>query len=214
VAERYAELSKLQISDEDRERLEQIAETEFLRSTATLAGAFASPAAELSASLRLVKELVRNEGRQAALTTELLIELNNLLGDGRGFRKGAITTTGPFRPTAAEHIEAAIQSICRWSTAESFVELNPLEQASITHLRLLEIQPFERANLETALVAASLFTLRVGMPPIIIKRDDSDLYRAAVKEGAQTNTRPMVELMAAAMENTLNRLIEAARTGK
>jgi len=238
VAEKHSELLKLQLSEKEREKLERRAEAEFVYSTATLAGHSTSPAqvyrisdlaglegaefseadsliAELLAALRIVNKLARSEGQQAALTPALLMKLNNPLGGvEQGFRKGAIRATGPFRPAAAEHIPAAIESVCRWLTAESFAELNPLEQASITHLRLLEIQPFERANLETSLVAASLFTLRAEMPPIIIKHEDLDSYRAAVEEGARVNTRPMVEMMAVAMEKSLNESILAVKTGR
>jgi hypothetical protein len=238
VAEKHSELLKLQLSEKEQEGLERRAEAEFVYSTATLAGHPASPAqvyricdlgglegaelseadsliAELSAAFRIVNKLAQSEGKQAALTPALLMRLNNPLGAvERGFRKGAIAATGPFKPAAAEHIPAAVESVCRWLTAESFAELNPLEQASITHLRLLEIQPFERGNLETSLVAASLFTLCVEMPPIIIKHEDLDSYRAAVEEGARMNTKPMVELMALAMEKSLTESIRAVKTGR
>ena len=210
-----------------------MSEIEFVYSTARLAGLSVSHAqvsrladinelegkefsdtdlstAELLASLRVVERLAH---KRAALTPDLILKLNNPLALGeRGFRKGPLAATGQFRPTLPEHISASIESVCRWLTAESFAELNPLEQASITHLRLLEIQPFERANLETALVAASLFTLRNQMPPIIIKDEESNLYRAAVEEGARMNTRPMVELMAVAMERSLSEMIRAVKS--
>jgi Fic family protein len=238
VAEKLTELSKLQVSEKERETLARRAETEFVYSTARLAGLPVSPAqvsrladipaldgkdfsekefseadrliAELLASLRFVETLAR---QRATLTPDLILKLNNplALGEG-GFRKGPVTATGPFKSALAEHVPALIESVCRWLTAESFAELNPLEQASITHLRLLEIQPFERANFENALVAASLFTLRAQMPPIIIKQEDSDSYRAAVDEGARMNTRPMVELMAASMERSLSEMIQAVKS--
>ena len=233
VAEKHAELSKLQVSEGEREILARVSEIEFVYSTARLAGLSVSLAqvsrlssisqlegkefseadrviAELLASLRIIETLARE---RAALTPDLILKLNNplALGEG-GFRKVTIAATGPFRPALPEHIPALIESVCRWLTAESFVELNPLEQASITHLRLLEIQPFERANLETAFLAASLFTLRNQMPPIIIKDEESSLYRAAVEEGARMNTRLMVELMAIAMERSLSEMIRAVKS--
>jgi len=238
VAQKHAELAKLQPSEKERAILERRAEAEFLYSTAHLSGLPVSraeiahivdlaglegrefsdsdrPIAETLAAVRIVEALARSQGRQAELTPELLMRLNNPLGVSEsGFRTGPIAATGPFRPASAEHIPASVESVCRWSTAESFAELNPLEQASITHLRLLEIHPFERANLETALVAASLFTLRNQMPPIIIKQVDSSPYRAAVEEGARMNTRPMVELMAVAMDKSLGEMILAVKTDR
>jgi Fic family protein len=230
VAQKHAELEKLALSEKERESLRRLSESEFVYSAARLAGLPVSPAqvsrvvdlaaleirelsdadrgiAERLSALRVVEALAESEGPQASLTPELLMKLNDPLGINESkFRMNA-AATGPFKPAPAEHIPALIESACRWLTADSFFELNPLEQASITHLRLLEIHPFERANLETALVAASLFTMRNRMPPIIIKQEDSTLYRAAIEEGARMNTRPMVELMAIAMEKRLSEMI-------
>ena len=210
VAQKHAELMKLELSEKEKESLRRQVESAFVYSTARLAELDDKESAETLAALRIVEALARSDGPQASLTPELLMRLNNPLGINESkFRMNAIAATGPFRPAPAEHVPVLIESVCRWLTAESFAELNPLEQASITHLRLLEIHPFERANLETALVAASLFPLRSQMPPIIIKQEDSSLYRAAVEEGARMNTRPMVELMAVAMEKSLSEMIKA-----
>ncbi|HJQ68204.1 MAG TPA: Fic family protein [Blastocatellia bacterium] len=206
VSQKHAELVKLDLSERDRESLKRQVESEFANATAQLSGS--GDTGEALAALRIVEALARGEGPNAALTPELLLRLNNPLGNFESkFRMNAVRASGPFKPPPAEHVPAAVESVCRWLSAESFAELNPLEQASITHLRLLEIHPFERANFETAIVAASLFTMRKGMPPIIIKQEDSSLYRAAVEEGARMNTRPTVELMAAAMERTLSEMI-------
>jgi Fic family protein len=105
-----------------------------------------------------------------------------------------------------------LESACRWYTAESFAELNPVEQASIVLLRLVEMQPFEDANERTALVAASLFTLRNDLPPIIIKPEMDSSYRLALEEGIRMNTKPMVETVADAVVASLGELVqEAAR---
>ena len=215
VAQKHAELEKLGLSEEEKDSLRLRAESDFAYSTARLAGVEGGelaeanrPVAELVAALRIIEALAQSEGPQASLTPELLMRLNNPLGIGESkFRMNDAAATGPFKHAAAGHVAVSVESVCRWLTAESFAELNPLEQASITHLRLLEIHPFERANLETSLVAASLFTLRNRMPPIIIKQEDSGLYRAAVEEGARMNTRPMVELMAVAVEKSLSEMI-------
>ena len=102
---------------------------------------------------------------------------------------------------------ALLESACRWYTAESFIELNPVEQASIVLLRLIDLQPFETANERTALVAASLFTVRANLPPIIMKPRLASGYRNAVEEGARMNTKPMVETVAEAIETSLAEMI-------
>ena len=224
VNQKHKQLSELRLSAEQKERLDRWAETEFVYSTLKLEGASinreqvaAGAEAEnermttaLVESLRTVTSLARANGKAAELTSELLLKLHSL--PGAGFRQTAGNTNRIVRPATAEHLPALLESACRWYTAESFAELNPLEQASIVLLRLIEIQPFEQANERTSLVAASLFTLRSELPPIIIKPEMDSAYRTARDEGMQMNTKPMVELVAEAVERSLSEMI--AQAGK
>ena len=75
------------------------------------------------------------------------------------------------------HLRLILDSACQWFSADSFRELHPVEQASI--LRLIEMHPFQLRNERTALLAASLFTLRSGLPPLIIEPGSHQAYRAA-----------------------------------
>jgi hypothetical protein len=231
VNQKHKELASLAPSSEQQDNLNQWAETEFICSTLELDGikvsrdavaritsASAPPASKASdsslvvvdllAAVRTVKSIVRADGRAAALTPDLLIQLHDPSGRAEGFRKSAGDMGRALKPAPAEHLAATIESAFRWFTAESFAELNPIEQASIVYLRLIQIQPFEQANERTALVAASLFTLRAELPLIIITPDLDRAYRAALDEGAQMNTKPMVELIADAVEQSLGKMIE------
>lgn len=230
VNQKYKQLTELRLSAAKKERLDRWAETEFVYSTlklegasinreqvarvvlhATGAGADAENERTTTAlldSVRAVTSLARANGKAAELTSELLLQLHSL--PGTGFRQTAGDTNRIVRPASPEHLPALLESACRWYTAESFAELNPLEQASIVLLRLIEIQPFEEANERTALVTASLFTLRSELPPIIIKPEMDSAYRSARDEGMQMNTKPMVELVAEAVERSLSEMIEQA----
>jgi len=163
----------------------------------------------LLVSLRRVTSLARANGKAAELTGEVLLKLHSV--SGAGFRTSAGDTSREPKPPAPEHLPALIESACRWYTAESFAELNPVEQASIVLLRLIDMQPFEQANERNALVAASLFTLRSELPPIIIKPEMNSAYRNALDEGARMNTKPMVETVAEAVERSMSEMIEQAR---
>ncbi|MFP5264209.1 MAG: Fic family protein [Blastocatellia bacterium] len=164
--------------------------------------------ADLLTAVRMIKSAAGTSA--AALTPDLLARLHDPSGRGEGFRKSAGDTGRALKPAPAPHLAAAIESACRWFTAESFEELNPVEQASIVYLRLTEIQPFERENERTALVAASLFTLRGGLPLIIIPPGLHGAYRAAIEEGARMNTKPMVELVADAVCQSIAEMIRLA----
>ncbi|MFY9570808.1 MAG: Fic family protein [Blastocatellia bacterium] len=235
VNQKHKELGELHLAEKERATLDRWIETEFVYSTLLLdevditreqvsrivsppvsaaVGDWSDQATALLESLRAVTSLARAHGRAAALTVDLLQTLHNIPDATGGlpvFRKNAGDSAGPVKPVAPEHLAAVLESACQWYTVESFMELHPVEQASIVFLRLIGIQPFEQANERTALVAASLFTLRNMLPPIIIKPEMRSAYRNAIDEGTKINTKPMVELVAEAVEQALSQMIEQAK---
>ena len=228
VNQKHKQLTELGLAAEQKARLDRWAETEFVYSTLKLEGAVVTreqvaqlvsrpsgatadsenerAAMALLVSLRAVVSLARASGKAAELTGEVVLKLHSVAG--AGFRRSAGDISRIPKPAAPEHLPALIESACRWYTAESFAELNPVEQASIVLLRLIDLQPFEQANERTALVAASLFTLRSELPPIIIKPEMDSAYRYALDEGTRMNTKPMVELVAEAVERSITEIIE------
>jgi hypothetical protein len=228
VNQRHKQFAALALSPEQREELDRWTETEFVFATlnlddisvsrASVARVISSPPTavgrddesglvivDLLRAVRAVESIARREGRAAQLTPALLIQLD--ASSGAGFRK---STPADKRPPG-EHLDRAIESACMWFAAESFDELNPIEQASIVYLRMIEIQPFEQANGRGSLVAASLFTLRGGLPPIIIRPEHGKAFRLAIEEGVRMNTKPMVELIAEATYKTLDEMVERMR---
>jgi Fic/DOC family len=237
VNQRHKELAGLALSSEQKGKLDRWTEAEFVCATLELDGisvsrdsiasVISSPSidkskidesvidegslviVDLLRAARAAESIAREKGRAAQLTPDLLIQFD--ASSGSGFRKSAGDTGRAHKPMPPEHLDRAIESACLWFTAESFDELNPVEQASIVYFRLIEIQPFEQANARGSLVAASLFTMRAGLPPIIIRPEHSKTFRAALEEGARMNTKPMVELIAEATHQTLTEMIERAK---
>lgn len=230
ISQKHKQLNELQLSAEEKAELKSWLETEFIHSLlklensdrsreeiARLIAAQASSAGEIKESeeviffflraFRKIEELAETKERAARLTPELLIGLNETgLRQTEGDRARS--------PIPAGHLRAAIESACMWYGAESFEELNPIEQAAIVLLRLAEIEPFERANLETALVAASLFTCRSQLPPVIINTERHSAFFGAFEESRRMNTRPMVELIASEIETALDRMIDRIKRQK
>jgi hypothetical protein len=152
-------------------------------------------AAETLRALREIESVVEAAGREAALTPELLAALaRSQEGEEGESRKSP----------------AAVENACRWFAADSFGELNPVEQAAISCLRFLELEPFERKGERIALLSASLFTLRGTLPPVIIKPDQVAAFRAAAEEGFRMNTKPMVEVIGEAVAQSLDEMIRIA----
>jgi hypothetical protein len=227
VNQKHREFSELRLSAELAAKLDRWIETEFVYSTlkledagvshelvakvgslgsaATTVGEPGHAAMHLLSSLRIVRSLGRANGTAAELTPDLLLRLHS--APDAGFRASAGVSSRGSKPPSPEHLPALLESACRWFTAESFTELNPVEQASIVLLRLIDLQSFEQANERTALVAASLFTLRSGLPPIIIKPEMASAYGNALDEATRMNTKPLVETVAGSVEMSLTELL-------
>jgi len=225
VNQKHKQLAGLLLSVDDKQKLDRWTEIEFVYSTLRLEGVdlnrdlVAGIAARRASSqappedsvvsgsesalletLRAVTSIAREQGKDSTLSVDLLLELNNkLIAQDRTSN------------VTAENLPLALDSACQWFTADSFVELHPIEQASIVLLRLIDIKPFDQTNERTALVAASLFTLRSGLPPIIIEPDAQPAYRAALEEGLRMNTKPMVEFVADSIGKILGELIRQVK---
>ncbi|MEN3332157.1 MAG: hypothetical protein V7641_1522 [Blastocatellia bacterium] len=158
--------------------------------------------AHLTNALREIIILANGEGQQARLTPALLIKTG-----GAGFRTHDDSASRAATQVPAAYLAQTIDNACDWFAVESFAELNAIEQAAIVFLRLLTIQPFEQANEATALVAASLFTLRAKLPPIVIKPEMQTAFLSALVEAGQMNMQPLVELIADAVSLTLDEMI-------
>lgn len=148
------------------------------------------------------------------LTPERLCHLHSLaLGQadeaaGR-FRTQPINPlyTG-HEPVRPEELPRLIELTLDWFAADSMSELHPVEQAALAHLRLYDLQPFGKASGRLTRLAASLFTLRRALPPIIISRDRADTYYRALLTGFQMATQPLVELIAQSLGETLRQISE------
>jgi hypothetical protein len=161
--------------------------------------------------LRLVTKTVKAEGPSARLTPQLLLGLETSAAAASSFREGPGRAQGDIQPPPSEYLLVALESACGWFEVQSFTELHPIEQAAIVLLRVMELQPFDNDVERPAVLAASLFTLRHEMPPLIVLPAQLDAFRAAVEEGLRMNTRPMVELAAECLDRTLGQLIAMAR---
>jgi hypothetical protein len=234
VGRKHREFTALAISDEKRDRLDRWADAEFAFNTLSLEGASVSREragrlaaqseidllilseeelliASLIEAIRTLRSIIEEKGREAMLTPDILIRLRNPLGTPEGLRTGPGTLAGGLKPPSAAHVPAAIEMACRWFAAESITELNPIEQAALALLRLIEIQPFEQHTERAALAAASLFTMRAGLQPVIIWPDLVSAYRSAIEEGLRMNTRAMVEVIAQSIEKSIDSMIEQTK---
>jgi Fic family protein len=218
INERHRAFAALEVSIEERRQLDSWVVSRFVFATLQLEqidvgrkpcarnvelAKDAAPfvIAHLTNALREIIMLASVEGQDARLTPELLVKTA-----GAGFRTRDDSASRAATQVPAAYLAQTIENACDWFAAESFAELNPIEQAAIVFLRLVTIQPFEQANEATALVAASLFTLRANLPPIVIKPEMQTAFLSALVEAGQMNMQPLVELIADAVSLTLDEM--------
>jgi len=101
-------------------------------------------------------------------------------------------------PVPAVILPRILDNALDWFRTDSFNELHPVEQAALVLLRLFDLQPFPSHNLETAIIAASFYTMRANLPPLVI-HDDSEMkarFDAALRAAFRMLTQPLVEAIA------------------
>jgi Fic family protein len=145
------------------------------------------------------------------LTPELLLELNGTVDPEAG---GRLRTAPPMAVYAghtapdAASLEALVPNATEWFLATSFrEELHPVEQAALALIRICDLQPFPSNNELTARVAASLFPLRSGWPPMIVREELEEVYRKAILHAMHMDTMPAVELLARCVARTYDDLL-------
>lgn len=231
VNQRHNALAALGVSADERRRLDAWLVTQFVRATLQLEAVEvtrqageqdsdtgmapeATPdlSARMTEALRDMLILVESEGGQTRLTPERLIRLGGASLRTRDGGAGQAVTHVP-----AAYLRQTLDAACDWFAVDSFAELNPIEQAAIVFLRLVTIQPFEQANRATALVAASLFTLRAQLPPVTIRPEMQTSFQGTLVEADRMNMQPLVELFAEVITSTLDEMIgfvKQARGGR
>jgi len=161
------------------------------------AGGEAAPA--VAGALAAVARVRAAAAAGEELTPSLLLELNGLLDPaGRG-RLRAGPPMGVYEGHAApgpEALEVLVANATEWFLATSFrEELHPVEQAALALIRVCDLQPFPSNNELTARIAASLYPLRAGWPPVIVREELEADYRKAILHAMHMDTMPAVDLL-------------------
>ena len=87
-------------------------------------------------------------------------------------------------------------------------DFNGVELASLFHLRFLQVHPFSDGNGKTARLLMNLVLMRYGYPFLTnIAYRDRARYIDALEEADLENIRPLVNIIAASVEDALDRYL-------
>ncbi|MGH9834861.1 MAG: Fic family protein [Blastocatellia bacterium] len=140
---------------------------------------------------------------EAEFSVERLLDLHRAL-TGAPAGEDVLRKTEPLPinamhdPTPALLLPRMLDNAFDWFSTESFKDLHPVERAAVVYLRLLDLYPFPANTEITALLAASFYTERDGLPPLAIFADETTLarYRQALEAAFRMLTQPLVEFFA------------------
>jgi hypothetical protein len=150
----------------------------------------------------------------AVLTAERLQALyrtqTGAAADAVVFRQTEARPLSPAHsPAPAALLPRLVDNAMDWFTAPSFAEIHVVEQAALVFLRLLDLQPFPAEQEQTALLAASFYTERAGLPPLIIFSDEATAarYATAIEAALRMLTQPLVEFFAESLARTIKTVL-------
>jgi hypothetical protein len=141
---------------------------------------------------------------EANLDVARLIEINRaLINNEPLFRETEATPLNAAHdPPLARIVPRLLDNALGWFATEGFAQMNPVEQATLVHLRLLDLQPFAAANFPTATLAASFYLERAGLPPLLFDANDAR-YAVALESGFRMLTQHLVDYFADSLRTTL-----------
>lgn len=131
--------------------------------------------------------------------------MNRLSEEAGEFRAGTIAPLSvnhePPDPTA---IKSAILNLLEWASADSFLELHPVQQMALVLVRLLDIYPFTDGTPRTSRVVANHYLMRAGFPPAIFLSREAALYEEAIEAGLAMDTTKLTARIVDSIGRTLD----------
>jgi Fic family protein len=102
-----------------------------------------------------------------------------------------------------EHLPHSLRNLEHWLTAESFLEIHPIEQAALSLTRLVDIWPFEAGNRTAAVVFSNQFLLRAGLPPFFVLGEQVAELDEILAQAVRMQTEPLVRAIYRCLEREL-----------
>ncbi|KAH9366191.1 hypothetical protein HPB48_004111 [Haemaphysalis longicornis] len=170
----------------------------------------------LDAALKFVNNTLVNK---ALLTVaDILAMHRRILGhvdpvDAGTFRRTQVFV-GEHTPPKATLLHDMMEDFVDWLNSEEALRLHPVKYAALAHYKLVFIHPFVDGNGRTARLLMNLLLMRVGYPPVIVRKQDRSLYYEYLQLGNEGDVRPFVRFIAECTERTLDVYLYATEYAK
>ncbi|MBZ5536883.1 MAG: Fic family protein [Acidobacteriia bacterium] len=190
-------------------RYELILSNEWASNDCQLDGVAGSPLEKAIENHQNATALLMSRPEPVVQGLSLIKDIHSMMMDGLSdeagqFRIGGIVPLSVgHQPPEADGIEAAMGRLLEWVSADSFLELHPVQQAALVLVRLLDIYPFADGTPRTCRVMANSGLIRAGFPPAIFYFGEASLYKQAIEAGLAMDTTRLTTRIAASLARTL-----------
>jgi Fic family protein len=130
--------------------------------------------------------------------------------DAGRFRQNQVYV-GAHIPPPPEVIPESIQQLIQWLNSEEALQLHPIHYAAIAHYKLVYIHPFSDGNGRTSRLLMNWVLMQAGYPPVIIRKQDRQLYYNHLDTANKGDIRPFIRFIADCTEKTVDVYLWATR---
>jgi Fic family protein len=114
--------------------------------------------------------------------------------------------------SAPEETPEKMRELLDWFALESRIpHVNPIKLATDFHYRFVKIQPFDDANGRTVKILTNLILMQFGYPPMIIKRNEKNVYHFALQQADKGRIEHLLDFFARNTIASLELYIKAAK---
>lgn len=160
----------------------------------------------LESALKFVNNTLVNK---AVLTVNDILQMHRrVLGNVNPIDAGMLRQSqvyvGEHTPPSATILSELMEDFVDWLNCEEAMRLHPVKYAALAHYKLVYIHPFVDGNGRTARLLMNLLLMRVGYPPVIVRKQDRALYYEYLQLGNEGDVRPFIRFIAECTERTLD----------
>jgi len=91
-----------------------------------------------------------------------------------------------------EFIGRSLDHLVVWLSAESFLQIHPIEQCALTITRFIDVWPFEFGNFTIALLFGNLTLRRAGLTPFFVLPEHRKEFERAIAQAMTIDMQPLV----------------------
>jgi Fic family protein len=160
-------------------------------------------------ALKYIEEIASREIREIDIFTLHQVIMRGIIETAGAYRTTEVRIAGTnVMPPPAFEVPFLMRGLIDWVNGNPS-ELVPVELAAVFHHRFENIHPFIDGNGRVGRLLMNLVLLRFGYPIAVIQRVDRKKYLDALAKADRGNPRPIVKVIASAVEQSLDLLLRA-----